>query len=225
MSGEILHLQLPLGEEVARELTLGTMVTVSGTVFTGRSQFHIRAIEQNLFPPIDFEAVNGFFHVGPVMRKGDEGWEIVSIEPTSSIRFERYGGDVVRKFGLRTLIGKTTMGPNTARALRDVGGVYLSKIGLCGNLLASQVEKVHAVHFLDELGKTEASWVFEIRRMGPFFVAMDANGNNYFENLDAQTRLRMGSINESLGIPPGFHYTNVNAGNEDGNICTDMRDG
>jgi len=225
MSGDIRHLQLPLSEEVSRELTLGTMVTVSGMVFTGRSQFHIRAVERNLFPPIDYAAINGFFHVGPVMRKGDDGWEIVSIEPTSSIRFERYGGDVVRKFGLRTLIGKTTMGPKTARALRDVGGVYLSKIGLCGNLLASQVERVHGVHFLDELGKTEASWIFDIRRCGPFFVAMDAHGNNYFENLDAETRLRMGPINESLGIPRGFDYTNVNAGNEDGNICTDMRDG
>ena len=53
MSGAIRHLQLPLSQEVARELTLGTMVTVSGMVFTGRSQFHIRAMERDLFPPIE----------------------------------------------------------------------------------------------------------------------------------------------------------------------------
>ena len=33
---------------------------------------------------------------------------------------------------------------------------------------------------------------------------------------------RMGPIHESLGIPRGFDYTNVNA---DGNTCTDMQDG
>ncbi|MEA1950052.1 MAG: fumarate hydratase C-terminal domain-containing protein [Planctomycetota bacterium] len=222
MNSDILDLQLPLSEETARELKLGQMVSVSGMVFTGRSQFHIRAIERDIFPPIDYQAVNGFFHVGPVMRQGDEGWEIVSIEPTSSIRFERYGADVVRKFGLRTLIGKTTMGPETAQALREVGGVHLSKIGLCGNQLAEQVKKIHDVHFLDELGKTEASWIFELRRFGPFFVGMDAHGNNYFEQLDAKARSRMEAINKQLGIPADFDFTNVNADGADGNTCKDM---
>lgn len=219
MNGEIRHLQLPLSEETARDLTLGTVVTVSGMAFTGRSRFHIRAIEQDLFPPINYQAINAFFHVGPVMRPvekdgGNGDWEIVSIEPTSSIRFERYGGDVVRKFGLRTLFGKTTMGPKTARALCDVGGVYLSKIGLCGNQLASQVKKVHGVYFLDELGKTEATWIFELDHFGPFFVGMDAHGNNYFADLDTQARSRMGEIHEQLGIPRGFNFTNVNAEKE-----------
>ena len=222
MSSEIIDLQLPLSEETARELTLGQMVSVSGMVFTGRSQFHIRAIEKGIFPPIDYEAINGFFHVGPVMRQGDDSWEIVSIEPTSSIRFERYGADVVRKFGLRTLIGKTTMGPKTAQALREVGGVHLSKIGLCGNQLAEQVKKIHGVHFLDELGKTEASWVFELHRFGPFFVGIDAHGNNYFEQLDAKARSRMVAINEQLGIPADFEFTNVNADGAGGKTCKDM---
>lgn len=212
MSSDVRDLQLPLSEEVARDLQLGDMVTVSGMAFTGRSRFHIRAIEEELFPPIDYRAINSFFHVGPVMRPVEDGWEIVSIEPTSSIRFERYGADVVRKFRLRTLIGKTTMGPRTAEALREVGGVYLSKIGLCGNQLASQVKKVHGVYFLDELGKTEATWIFELERFGPFFVGIDAHGNNYFEDLDAAARARMNELNERLGIPPGFDFTNVNAG-------------
>jgi len=211
MSDAIQHLELPLTEDAARGLSLGSMVTVSGMVFTGRSRFHIRAIEQNTLPPLDFQAINCFFHVGPVMRHGDAGWEIVSIEPTSSIRCVRYGGDVVRKLALRTLIGKTTMGPGTADALREVGGVHLTKIGICGNQLVPQVKRVHGVHFLDELGKTEATWVFDVVRLGPFFVSIDAQGNNYFEELDAEVGSRMESIDESLGIPKGFEFTNVNA--------------
>ena len=116
----IKDLQLPLDKETAQSLAPGDLVSVSGTIFTGRSRFHIRAIEDNILPPVDFNNINCFFHVGPVMKQVDGNWEIVSIEPTSSIRFERYGAAVVRKLKLRTLIGKTTMGPETVKALKEV---------------------------------------------------------------------------------------------------------
>ena len=58
---DVHHLQLPLSEERARNLELGTTVTVSGLVFTGRSLFHIRAVEQHVLPSIDFKQVNCFF--------------------------------------------------------------------------------------------------------------------------------------------------------------------
>ena len=207
---KIRDIALPLSYEQAQGLRLGEMVTVSGMIFTGRSRFHIRAIEDNIFPPLDYTNINCFFHVGPVMRKEGDNWEIVSIEPTSSIRFERYGADVVRKFKLHTLIGKTTMGPRTAAALKEIGGVYLSKIGVCGNLLRTQVTKVHAVHFLDELGKTEATWILEVKTFGPFFVAIDAQGNNYFEELERGVANKLPGIEAALGIPPGYNYTAVN---------------
>ncbi len=212
MADNVIDLKLPLNEEDARQLKLGDIVTVSGMLFTGRSRFHIRAIEDDILPPIDYEKINCFFHVGPVMRKTDAGWDIVSIEPTSSIRFERYGGDVVRKLNLRMLIGKTTMGTGTAAALADVGGVHLSKIGICGNQISRQVKKVHDVFFLDELGKTEATWIFEVEKFGPFFVDIDSNGRNYFQELDNDINKRLIEVSQSLGIPEGFDYTQVNVG-------------
>lgn len=212
MAEQIVDLKLPVSANQARQLKLGQVVTVSGLVFTGRSRFHIRAIEENIIPPIDYEKVNCFFHVGPVMKKNNQGqWEIVSIEPTSSIRFERYGADVVRKLNLHVLIGKTTMGPDTSKALAEVGGVHLSKIGICGNQLSAQVKKVHEVHFLDELGKTEATWVFEVEKFGPFFVDMDASGNNYFSDLNKHVKANIEDISQSLGIPKDYSFTNVEA--------------
>ena len=207
---EIRDIKLPMTEEDIKSLKLGEMVTVSGLLFTGRSRFHIRAIEDDVYPPIDYEKINCFFHVGPVMRQDDGEWKVVSCEPTSSIRFERYGADVVRKFSLRTLIGKTTMGPGTAQALKEVGGIYLSKIGLSGNALKDQVKKVHDVHFLDELGKTECTWIYEVDHFGPFFVAMDSEGNNYFEDLAREAESKMPEIEKALGIPAGYDYTEVN---------------
>ena len=209
MTDHVRDLQLPLCEEDARSLTLGQMVTLTGRVFTGRSRFHIRAIEEGILPPLDYERTNAFFHVGPVMRRVRDQWRIVSIEPTSSIRFERYSGAVIRKLRLRTLIGKTTMGGATAQALRDVGGVHLSKIGVCGNQLVPQVKRVCAVHFLEELGATEATWVFEVERFGPFFVDMDARGGNYFETLDETVRERMPTVYDALGVPADYRYTQV----------------
>ena len=207
---EIRDIKLPMTEEDVKSLKLGEMVTVSGLLFTGRSRFHIRAIADDVYPPVDYEKVNCFFHVGPVMRQDDGEWKVVSCEPTSSIRFERYGADVVRKFKLRTLIGKTTMGPGTAQALKEVGGIYLSKIGLSGNALKDQVKKVHDVHFLDELGKTECTWIYEVDHFGPFFVAMDSEGNNYFEDLAREAESKMPEIEKDLGIPAGYDYTEVN---------------
>ena len=203
-------IKLPMSKEDAKSLKLGEMVTVSGLLFTGRSRLHIRAVEDNICPPIDYEKINCFFHVGPVMKQNGDEWEVVSCEPTSSIRFERYGADVVKKFNLRTLIGKTTMGPRTAQALKETGGVYLTKIGLSGNALRGQVKKVHDVYFLEELGKTECTWIYEVENFGPFFVAIDSEGNNYFEELAREADAKMPEIEKALGIPEGDTYTEVN---------------
>jgi len=214
VSAEIRQLTLPLSEHEARGLRLGEMVSLNGLLFTGRSLFHIRAAERGIVPPIDFKSVNAFFHVGPVMRRVEtpseaDHWEVVSCEPTSSLRFERYGPFVVRQLGLRTLIGKTTMGPATGAALAEVGGVHLTKVGLCGNALARAVVKVHGVYFMEELGKTEATWVYEVRDFGPFFVDIDASGANYFQQLSAEIAGRSEAIARQLGIPAGYDFTDV----------------
>lgn len=214
MAKDIIDLKLPLSAEDARQLKLGDIVTVSGMIFTGRSRLHMRAIEENILPPINFDDINCFFHVGPVMKKTEQGWEIVSIEPTSSIRFERYSGKLIRKLNIRTIIGKTTMGPGTAEALKEVGGVHLSKIGICGNQISQQVTKVHDVYFLDELGKTEATWVFEVEKFGPFFVDIDAHGNNYFDDLDQDVNKKLTEVSRELGIPEDFDFTHVNSGTQ-----------
>lgn len=211
MSCHIKNLKLPLSEESARSLKLGELVTVTGEIFTGRSLFHIRAIEKDITPPLDYQKKNCFFHVGPVMKQEDNNWKIVSIEPTSSIRFERYGADVVKKLKLRTIIGKTTMGMKTAEALKAIGGVYLSKIGICGNQLSAQVKAIKKVYFLEQLGKTEATWVFEVERFGPFFVAIDAEGNNYFQDLNNKVSSNIKNIFHDNNVPEDYNFTEVNA--------------
>ena len=50
-------------------------------------------------------------------------------DPTTSIREEPYQGDIIKKFGIRAVIGKGGMGPKTLAALHDHGAVYLNAIG------------------------------------------------------------------------------------------------
>ena len=64
--------------------------------------------------------------------------------------------------------------------------------------------------FWRKLGKTEATWVYEVERFGPFFVDIDAHGHNYFETLDADMRARLKTTYADLGIPESFAYTRVN---------------
>ena len=108
------------------------------------------------------------------------------------------------------------MGPRSAQALKEVGGVYLSKIGLCGNRLASQIRHVEEVHFLKELGKTEATWVLDVERLGPFFVAIDAQGDSYFERLAEDVDRATPDVYRFLGIPDTYDFTDVNPLSTDG---------
>jgi tartrate/fumarate subfamily iron-sulfur-dependent hydro-lyase beta chain len=205
------RLSVPLSEKDARDLALGDVVFLDGPVYTGRSLFHIRAVDQGIVPPLDFPKMNVLLHIGPVMvQKGGE-WTPVSMAPTSSIRFEKYGAGVIRKLGVRAVIGKTTMGPGTAAAMKECGCVHLTVVGIMGNLLAKAVKRVPEVHFLDELGRTEATWVMELENGGPFIVDMDALGNNLFHQVDEGVGARFREFRARFGIPEGFRYTDVNS--------------
>jgi len=101
------------------------------------------------------------------------------------------------------------MGRATGQALKDVSGVHLSKIGLCGNELVSSIKTVEAVYDVEELGTTEATWVFEVEKLGPFFVDVDAQGRNYFEKLANSTYEALQEALRTLGVPDGYTHTDV----------------
>ena len=46
--------------------------------------------------------------------------------PTTSIREEPYQADVIRRYGVRAVIGKGGMGAKTLAALKECGAVYLN---------------------------------------------------------------------------------------------------
>jgi len=176
-------LRTPLGEEV-RKLKAGDTVYLSGVVVTARDRAHKRVIEMDRKEeamPFDFSEVV-IYHCGPLMRKNEE-WEVISAGPTTSSRMEAFEHEFIKKFGVKMIIGKGGMGDKTAEACKKYGAVYCAFTGGAAVLAAKSIKRVSNVLWLDELGPTEAMWVFEVEKFGPLVVTIDSHGNNLTEEI------------------------------------------
>ena len=98
-----------------RSLKVGDVVIVSGRAYTGRDAVHHHLAAHE--PPVD---LNGslIYHCGPVVAKDGDSWRVTAAGPTTSIREEPYQGDIVRRYGVRAVMGKGGMGAKTLAALR-----------------------------------------------------------------------------------------------------------
>ena len=130
------------------------------------------------------------------------------IMSTSSIRFEKWGAKSVDQWGLRMIVGKTTMGPATAQMMKEKKCVHVSPRSVSPNLWLDSIE-VQDVHLHDELGSIEAAWFFKVTELGPFIVDIDCEGNNYFDRLDGEIAARKDEALRSLGIDPDYEFTKL----------------
>ena len=181
-------LRLPLSEADVRALRAGGEVALSGLIHTGRDRFH-KFLAEGHPSPVDLRG-GALFHCGPVVVRDEDapgGWRVVAAGPTTSAREEPYMAGIVRREGLRAIVGKGGMGPATAEACRECGCVYLQAVGGAAALLARCVKRVAAVHFLDEFGATEACWSLEIEGL-PALVGVDATGRSLFDDVRASSR-------------------------------------
>lgn len=171
----IRELKYPFTPDSVRRLHAGDLVSVSGLVFTGRDRLHRHLFDGNP-PPADMKGA-GLFHCGPVMTRAGGAWVVEAAGPTTSIRFESYLPDLIRRHGLGIVIGKGGMGAGTARACAECGCVYLHTIGGAAQVLADRIARVVGVYFLEEFGAAEAMWELELDAF-PAMVTMDAHGGN-----------------------------------------------
>ncbi len=172
-AGEVVRLQTPLRDDDIRRLKVGDVVLLDGVVFTGRD-----AVHKYLHDGGELEAIrNGvIYHCGPVVLKEGSEYRVVAAGPTTSIREEPYQADIIRKFGLKAVIGKGGMGAKTQQACKEHGCVYLHGIGGAAQIYAQAVQRVLSVR-LEQFGSPEAVWELEVRNF-PAVVTIDAHGNN-----------------------------------------------
>jgi fumarate hydratase class I len=180
-TGREIALHTPLTEEQARSLQVGDVVRLSGTIYTGRDELHRHLVDHDA--PVD---LNGavIYHCGPVMLKDEDGkWHVKAAGPTTSMREEPYQADILRKFGVRAVIGKGGMGKKTLAGLQEVGAVYLNAIGGAAQFYAEKITDVTGVNYLDEFGVPEAMWHLVVKDFVAV-VTMDSHGGSLHADVE-----------------------------------------
>ena len=177
------HFKLPVDSGEIKKLHVGDIIYVTGTIFTARDDAHHMILEKdknNLpFDPSEM----ALYHCGPLMKKTDKGWQVVSAGPTTSSRMEIFEDEFIEKYGINIIIGKGGMGERTEKSLQKNTGVYTAYTGGAGALAADKVEEVPAVYWLDELGMPEAAWIFKVKEFGPLVVAIDSHGRSIYKEI------------------------------------------
>src|SRR4051812_37150681 len=190
-TGREVALNAPLTEDAVRALKVGDVVMVSGPMFTGRDAVHSHLMKNP--PPVD---LNGsvLYHCGPVVVKDGDTWRVTAAGPTTSIREEPYQGEIIRRYGVRAVIGKGGMGAKTLAALREHGAVYLNAIGGAAQFYARAIKRVDDVSLM-EFGTPEAMWHLQVEDF-PAIVTMDAHGNSLHKDVEQES----GQHLETIGV-------------------------
>ncbi len=177
-------LRAPITEEQVRELKVGDVVLISGEMYTGRDAVHAHLMKHD--PPAD---LNGavLYHCGPVVLKDGDKYQIKAAGPTTSIREEPYQGDIIKRYGVRAVMGKGGMGAKTLAAMKDFGAVYLNAIGGAAQYYAKSIDEVIDVNLL-EFGIPEAMWHLRVTDF-PAIVTMDAHGNSLHAEVENSSAL------------------------------------
>jgi len=188
-TGREVALQAPLTEAAVRSLKVGDVVMISGRMFTGRDAVHSHLMKHE--PPVDLRG-SVLYHCGPVVMKDGDGWRMTAAGPTTSIREEPYQGEVIKRYGVRAVIGKGGMGAKTLAALKEHGAVYLNAIGGAAQFYARTIKSVDGVSLLD-FGTPEAMWHLTVDGF-PAIVTMDAHGNSLHKDLEQASAERLATI-------------------------------
>jgi len=122
------------------------------------------------------------YHCGPVVAKQGDGWKVTAAGPTTSIREEPYQADVIKRYGVKAVIGKGGMGAKTLAALKEAGAVYLNAIGGAAQFYARTITRVDGVSLM-EFGTPEAMWHLELQDF-PAIVTMDSHGNSLHKDVE-----------------------------------------
>ncbi|HDR9045523.1 TPA: L(+)-tartrate dehydratase subunit beta [Burkholderia vietnamiensis] len=174
-------LTTPIKDQDLEGLNVGDVVYLTGRLVTCRDVAHRRLIEQKRQLPVDLQG-GAIFHAGPIVRKKEDGsFEMVSIGPTTSMRMEKFEREFIEQTGVKLIVGKGGMGPETAAGCMEHKAVHAIFPGGCAVLAATLVEEIEAAEWQD-LGMPETLWVNRVREFGPLIISIDTKGNNLIQN-------------------------------------------
>jgi L(+)-tartrate dehydratase beta subunit len=183
-------LTLPASTSDLRALEIGTVVYLTGRVFTAREGVYKRAVEDGYglpVPPAEMGTAN--FHCSPAASINPDGsFNVGAVTATASFRFAKWLDGWFKLSGCNVIIGKGGMTSEIYKSsFVPNNAIYLTTVGYgTGALLGRGIKRVVAAHLLQELGLAQAIWVLDVEEFGPFLVESDLDGNSLFERENAK---------------------------------------
>ena len=117
-------LTTPVSAEDLKDIHVGDIVYLNGSMTTCRDVAHRRLVEEGRELPVDVKDA-AIFHAGPIIRPlENDKFEMVSVGPTTSMRMEKFEYEFVKETGVRVIIGKGGMKENTERACKEFGAIH-----------------------------------------------------------------------------------------------------
>lgn len=195
-------LEMPISPDQARALKIGDTVTLEKTLFGIRDATLIHMFDHGRRTKLN---LNGHavihtapnVHRTPVSLEAPVGYTPFCIGTTTSMRMERFTYDLMSREGVRLIIGKGGMGPETLAAFAKFGGAYLAIVGGAAALQTTWIEQIEDID-MDDL-HPESLWQFKIRDFGPLLVGMDSHGGSLFADIRKDVEGRRDAVLKSIG--------------------------
>lgn len=193
----------PVSTEDLKDIKVGDIVYLDGSMTTCRDVAHRRLVEEGRELPVDVRN-NAIFHAGPIIRPlENDKFQMVSVGPTTSMRMEKFEYEFVKLTGVKVIIGKGGMKENTECACKEFGAIHC--VFPAGNAVvaATEVEEIVRAEWRD-LGMPETLWNCRVKEFGPLIVSIDTEGNNMFEKNKVVFNERKDAVYEKISKQVGF---------------------
>ena len=195
-------LEMPITPEKARELRIGDTVTLERTLYGIRDATLIHMFDRGRRTRLDLKG-HAVIHTAPnvhrvpISNEAPVGYKPFCIGTTTSMRMERFTHDLMQREGVRLIIGKGGMGPDTLAAFKEFGGAYLAIVGGAAALETAWIDCIEDID-MDDL-HPESLWRFAIHGFGPLLVGMDSHGGSLYSDIQQGVASRREAVLKSIG--------------------------
>lgn len=192
------HFKTPLTESDVRQLSAGDSVYLGGLVFGVRDANLMRVFDQHVAPPVNWQGA-ALIHTAPNVKKVGPGkYEPICVGTTTSMRMDRFTEALLRDHGVRAILGKGGLSPQSAALMQQYGACYLSVTGGAAAMETLQIEEIEAVYWEDLM--PESIWQFRVKAFGPWTVGIDAKGRNLQDEVQLAAQAKLGALLAKLGV-------------------------
>lgn len=199
------HLQAPLRDEDIAQLTAGDLVYLTGPAYTARDGVYQHMLVDGNPPPVDIAGLtNVSFQSSPAGVEVAPGkFEVASLQATAGFRYAKYMPQLLEEYGVKCVVGKAGMSEEVYQeTFMKHGAVCLTTVGYgLGAIYGRAIKEVIGVHWVEELGLSEALWVLDLDDLGPLLVEGDAKGNSFFAQVNDEINNQLTPLYEGLKAP------------------------